>query len=92
MHHKIIILIIFALAGQPVLAQTESADSTKTQALKEIVVEAQLQSTSATVSTYIPTSKQKNSSQTATELLNRMALPQLSLGMGNSIVSKSLCQ
>lgn len=71
------------------MAQTENADSTKTQALKEIVIEAQLQSTSATVSTYIPTSKQKNSSQTATELLNRMAIPQLSLGMGNSIKTTS---
>lgn len=89
MQYKIIIFIIFALAVQTVMAQTESADSTKTQAFKEIVVEAQLQSTSATVSTYIPTSKQKNSSQTATELLNRMAIPQLSLGMGNSIKTTS---
>lgn len=89
MQYKIIIFIIFALAAQAVMAQTESTDSTKTQALKEIVVEAQLQSTSATVSTYIPTSKQKNSSQTATELLNRMAIPQLSLGMGNSIKTTS---
>ncbi len=37
MQYKIIIFIIFALAAQAVMAQTENADSTKTQALKEIV-------------------------------------------------------
>ena len=67
------------------LAQTEAQDSIKTKELGEVVVEAQMQRTSATVSSYIPTSKQKNSSQTATDLLNRMAIPQLSPGMGNSV-------
>lgn len=66
-------------------AQTEAQDSIRTKELGEVVVEAQMQSTSSTVSTYIPTSKQKNASQTGTDLLNRMAIPQLSLGMGNSV-------
>lgn len=70
-------------------AQSAESDSIRTQELNEVVVEAQLQSTSATVSTYIPTSKQRNSSQTATDLLNRMAIPQLSLGMGNSVKTTS---
>ncbi len=77
------------LSALNVMAQTTATDSLKTQELNEVVVEAQLQSTSATVSTYIPTSKQKNSSQTATDLLNRMAIPQLSLGMGSSVKTTS---
>lgn len=70
-------------------AQSAETDSIETRTLNEVDVEAQLQSTSATVSTYIPTSKQKNASQTATDLLNRMAIPQLSLGMGGSVKTTS---
>lgn len=70
-------------------AQSAETDSIATRTLNEVDVEAQLQSTSATVSTYIPTSKQKNASQTATDLLNRMAIPQLSPGMGGSVKTAS---
>lgn len=80
---KLLWLSLLFAAGA--MAQSSEPDSIKAQELDEVVVEAQLQSTSATVSTYIPTSKQKNSSQTATDLLNRMAIPQLSPGMGNSV-------
>lgn len=66
-------------------AQPEQPDSIRTKELDGVTVEAQLQSTSATVSTYIPTSRQKNASQTGTDLLSRMAIPQLSIGMGNSV-------
>lgn len=79
------ILWLSLLFAGGAMAQSSEPDSIKTRELNEVVVEAQLQSTSATVSTYIPTSKQKNSSQTATDLLNRMAIPQLSPGMGNSV-------
>lgn len=82
---QVITFIITLLCALCAFAQTEAQDSIKTKELGEVVVEAQMQRTSATVSTYIPTSKQKNSSQTATELLNRMAIPQLSPGMGNSV-------
>lgn len=78
-------LIVAMIATATTMAQSTEPDSIRTQELNEVVVEAQLQSTSATVSTYIPTSKQKNSSQTATDLLNRMAIPQLSPGMGNAV-------
>lgn len=80
---KLLWLSLLFAAGA--MAQSSEPDSIKAQELDEVVVEAQLQSTSATVSTYIPTSKQKNSSQTATDLLNRMAIPQLSPGMGSSV-------
>lgn len=85
----IFILLGIWLCAMNVTAQNESPDSIKIQELNEVVVEAQLQSTSATVSIYIPTSKQKNSSQNATDLLNRMAIPQLSLGMGGSVQTTS---
>lgn len=77
------------LCASSMMAQNENTDSIKTRELNEVVIEGQLQSTSADVSTYIPTSKQKNASQTATELLNRMAIPQLSLGMGGSVQTTS---
>lgn len=85
MKHRLHISIFCSIFAITAMAQSETTDSIKTQELNEVVVEARLQSTSATVSTYIPTSKQKNSSQTATDLLNRMAIPQLSPGMGNSV-------
>ncbi|MBO5269011.1 MAG: hypothetical protein J6B13_09675 [Muribaculaceae bacterium] len=85
MSNQLNILCLSLLFAGGAMAQPAEPDSIETQELNEVVVEAQLQSTSATVSTYIPTSKQKNSSQTATDLLNRMAIPQLSPGMGNSV-------
>lgn len=71
------------------MAQTETPDSLKTQELKEVVVEGQLQRTSATVSTYLPTKRQKNAAQTGPELLNHMAIPQLGLVSGNSVTTNS---
>ncbi|MBD5319741.1 MAG: hypothetical protein HDS07_02420 [Bacteroides sp.] len=89
MNNRQSILAFSMLFPLGAMAQSAITDSIKTQELNEIVVEAQLQSTSATVSTYIPTSKQKNSSPTATDLLNRMAIPQLSPGMGNSVTTNT---
>lgn len=63
-------------------AQNADTDSIKSKELNEVVVEAKMQHTSATVSTYIPTSKQKNASQNGVDLLNRMAIPQLRLSPG----------
>jgi len=71
----------------PLSAQVENNDSLTNIQLKEVVVEADLQKTSATVSTYIPTPKQRNASQSGTDLLNRMAIPQLSLAAGSSITT-----
>ena len=57
------------------MAQRTTRDTIKTQELNEVVVEARNQRLGAEVSTYIPTAKQKNSAQTASDLLNRMAIP-----------------
>lgn len=84
-----LIIILAAAVPLGLFAQeqsdTISSKDDSVKELKEVVVEARLQSTSAKGSVYIPTSKQKNSSQTATELINRMAIPQLSLGMGSTV-------
>ena len=67
------------------MAQSEATDSIKTLELNEVVVEARNQRLGAEVSTYIPTSKQKKASQTATDLLNRMAIPQIKISANDDI-------
>lgn len=86
--HNSIVCISLCLAV-PCMAQSAEPDSIKTRNLEEVVVEAQSQSVSATVSTYIPTKRQKNSAQTGSELLNRMGIPQLGLVSGNSVTTSS---
>ena len=76
----------------PLDAQVKTKDSLSIQ-LKEVVVEADQQNISASVSTYFPTLKQKNASQSGIDLINRMAIPQLALGAGtkiNTVSNKSV--
>lgn len=80
----LILTTLLIFASFPMFAQ-EGKDTIKTHELKEVVVQAQMQQTSANVSTYIPTFKQKNTSQTGGELLNRMLIPQLRISDGNSV-------
>lgn len=80
---KHIVSTALILIAASALAQ-EPTDTIKTQELKEVVVQGQMQRKSATVSTYIPTSKQKTASQTGTDLLNRMGIPQLRLSLGDN--------
>lgn len=67
------------------MAQTETTDTTDVQNLDEIVVEARNQRLGAEVSTYIPTAKQRNAAQTATDLLNRMAIPQIMVSPNDQV-------
>lgn len=69
-----IILAIFPLISW---GQDVDPDTIKTQQLSEVVVEAEMQRTSANVSTYIPAKRQKEASQDAVALLSQMAIPQL---------------
>ena len=62
-------------------------DSLDTHIIDEVVVDATLQSTSATVSTYIPTQRQKTASQTGTDLLSRMGIPQITVGIGGAVTT-----
>lgn len=61
------------------MAQAETTDSIKMQSLNEVVIEAQMQRTSPTATTYIPTGKQKNASQNAIDLLRQIAIPQIQI-------------
>ena len=78
------ILAAIYIFASPLRAQVKTNDSLSIQ-LEEIVVNAKQQNISASVSTYFPTSKQKNASQSGIDLLNRMAIPQLALGAGTKI-------
>ena len=80
-------ILISALALTPLFAMAQSTepDSIKTQQLEEVVVEGRNQRLGAEVSTYFPTSKQRNASQTAADLLNRMAIPQIKISANDDI-------
>lgn len=55
--------------------------------LKNVNVEAEVATLYSDKSIYRPTQRQKNASQTATDLLSRMAIPQLNVRIGSSEVS-----
>ncbi len=82
---KYIVLAVVSVVTIPVFAQVENRDSLPAIELEEIVIDADLQNISASGSSYFPTSKQKNASPNGIDLLNRMAIPQLSLGTDASI-------
>lgn len=85
MRYRFINSILFAMIVSSVMAHTETPDSIKAQELEEVVVEGRNQRLGAEVSTYIPTSKQRNASQTAADLLNRMAIPQIKISSNDDI-------
>lgn len=77
MKYQVLASLLCATVAIASMAQSEVTDSIKTKELEEIVVEATLQQTSAQKSTFIPTNRQKNASQTGAELIDRMGIPQL---------------
>lgn len=85
MKKRFINSILLVMIASSVMAQTETPDSIKAQELEEVVVEGRNQRLGAEVSTYIPTSKQRNASQTAADLLNRMAIPQIKISANDDI-------
>lgn len=86
---KYIALPLISLFPAIMTAQNAGTDSIRTENLNEVVVEARMQTTSATVSTYIPTSRQKNASQTGTDLIDQMGIPQLKVTLGSNIETNS---
>ncbi len=89
MKHRLLISLVCAIGTFTAMAQNETPDTIKTQNLDEIVVEAQLQRTNAQKSTYIPTTKQKNASQSGADLIDQMGIPQLKVTLGNSVETNS---
>lgn len=71
-----LILAIAALSVFSGKAQ-EVTDTIKSHELNEVVVQAQMQRTTPTTSTYTPSGKQKNAAQNAVDLLRQMAIPQI---------------
>ena len=89
MSNRLNLLALSMLFPFVAMGQSTMADSIKAQELKELVIEGQLQRTSATVSTYLPTKRQRNSAQNGPELLNHMAIPQLGLVSGYNVTTNS---
>ena len=87
MNHRILTSIFCAIFAIAAMAQSETTDSIKTQELNEVVVEAQMQQTSATSSTYIPNKKQKSSAQNAVDLLQQLAIPQITINLVDNAVT-----
>lgn len=73
-----------------VMAQNEIPDSIRTQELNEVVVEAQMQQTSSNVTTYYPDRNSKRTAQNALDLLDQMAIPQISVNpVGGTVQTHS---
>lgn len=87
MSNRMYILWLPLIFAGSTMAQSSVTDSIKTQELNEVVVEARTQRLGAEVSTYIPTPKQKNASQTAVDLLNHMAIPQIKISINDEITN-----
>ena len=87
MNNRIITTIYCAIMTIAAMAQTETPDSVKTQELDEVVIEAQMQRTNATSSTYTPTTRQKSSAQNAIDLLRQLAIPQININLVDNAVT-----
>lgn len=77
MKRIVLMSVLSIISSATGLAQTEKADSVRTQELGEVVVEASNQRTSAKVSTYIPVARQKDAAADAISLLSQMSIPQI---------------
>ena len=73
------IAVSAAYADEPRKKESEKNDSTKVNTLDEVVVEGASGYLTPTKSVYTPTKKMKENSATATDLLMRMTIPELSV-------------
>lgn len=89
MSNRLTALSMSILCVGMAMAQTAVRDSITAQELNEVVVEASMQRTDAKKSTYIPTIRQKNASQSGADLLDQMSIPQLKVSLGGNIETNS---
>ena len=89
MNYRILLSTFCILNAIAAMAQSEATDRDTTHELNEVVVEAQMQRTDAKKSTYIPTARQKNASQTGADLLDQMSIPQLNITLNGNIQTNS---
>lgn len=80
----LLLCLCYAIEGY---AQNEIPDSIQTHNLEEVVINARFQHASTTVSTYLPTSKQKNAAQNAIDLIKIMSIPQVRVNPINENVT-----
>lgn len=73
------ILFFTMLSANLVAFADEPTDTIKTQELNEVVVEAQMQRTTANSTTYYPDRNSKRAAQNAIDLLNQMNIPQINV-------------
>lgn len=73
------ILFFTMLSANLVAFSDEPTDTIKTQKLNEVVVEAQMQRTTANSTTYYPDRNSKRAAQNAIDLLNQMNIPQINV-------------
>lgn len=73
------ILFFTMLSVNLVVFADEPTDTIKTQELNEVVVEAQMQRTTANSTTYYPDRNSKRAAQNAIDLLNQMNIPQINV-------------
>lgn len=85
--NRLITFILVYIIAIATMAQTEQPDSIKTQELDEVMVEAQIQRTGASSSTYTPTGRQKSSAQNAIDLLRQLAIPQININLVDNAVT-----
>lgn len=69
--------VVTAMTAQSLTSLPDTLATTRQ--LKDVVVEAQMQHTSATVTTYYPDRNTKRTAQNAIDLLDRMSIPQISI-------------
>lgn len=75
-------LLLFSLSAA---ARTEPTDSVRH--LDEVVVQSDMQHTSPTSTTYVPTKRVKEAAANATDLLLRMAIPQIAVNPQSQAIS-----
>lgn len=73
------ILFFTMLSANLVAFADEPIDTIKTKELTEVVVEAQMQHTTANSTTYYPDRNSKRAAQNAIDLLNQMNIPQINV-------------
>ncbi|MDE6271314.1 MAG: hypothetical protein K2M12_10765, partial [Muribaculaceae bacterium] len=83
---QFLLVITSALMPFAASAQSEESDSTRTQELKEVVVEGRTQRVVKYGTEYVPDKKTKRNAQDATSLLMQMQIPQLNITPGSTSV------
>ncbi|MCM1139448.1 MAG: outer membrane beta-barrel family protein [Muribaculum sp.] len=82
----VIITVMLCCCATAAIAQQQQ-DSIRIQELNEVVVQSQMQRTSVTSSTFIPNKKQKSSAQNAIDLLQQLAIPQITINLVDNAVT-----